>query len=523
VAQSGGINLTLAFLLDRLGEGISLAVGLGNAVDVSSSDVLSMLAEDDSTAAVALHLEGVPRGRELFETLRTVTRKKPVIALVAGRSDIGEFAVSHTGNLMGLHQRTTSALVQAGVVVVDSTDELAQAAAVLSKSRMAPKARHAFGLVTGQAGPGLLIVDGLKTAGLDVPELQAESISAIQALLPPMTFVKNPVDTGRPGASFPQVVSQVAADPRIDATLVFGLSEPSVLDPAFALEPSKIWGKPIVFGTLGMAGDIQPALDALDKISVPAVLSPERLVLAARVLAADSRGQWRLARTSHVEYRQIADLIKGPLNESGAKDLLSGYGVRSPGRRLCRSGVEAFSAFRDLIKPVVVKIAADDIAHKTEAGGVFLNVRDEAELAEALAKIDRIPTATPGVVLIEEMAPPGVELIVGAVRDASWGPCVVVGLGGITAEAMADSSVRLAPLVSDDVDEMIDGLRGKRLLAGFRGFPAYERKAIADVATTLGQLLIEHPEIDEIEINPLRMTADGALALDALVVMSKHN
>jgi acetyltransferase len=126
-----------------------------------------------------------------------------------------------------------------------------------------------------------------------------------------------------------------------------------------------------------------------------------------------------------------------------------------------------------LIKPVVVKIAADDIAHKTEAGGVFLNVRDEAELAEALAKIDRIPTATPGVVLIEEMAPPGVELIVGAVRDASWGPCVVVGLGGITAEAMADSSVRLAPLVPDDVDEMIDGLRGKRLLAGFRGFPGF--------------------------------------------------
>lgn len=520
VAQSGGVNLSLAFLLNQLGEGISLAVGLGNAVDVDSADVLAMLAQDANTAAIALHLEGVPRGRELFDTLREVTRCKPVVALVAGRADIGEFAVSHTGNLMGSHQRTVAALAQAGVAVVDSTDELAQAAAVLARGRLAPKQRNAFGVVTGQAGPGLLIVDGLKCAGLAVPELAPATIERIQGLLPPMTFVKNPVDTGRPGTTFAQVVGAVAADEHIDATLVFGLSEPSVLDPAAALQPALAQsGKPLVFGTLGVQSDLQPALQALRELGIPAVLSPERLVLAARMLDADSRAQWRLSRSAP-DTAAPAALLAGPFDEVRGKELLATYGIRSPRRRLCGSREEATAAFDELAKPVVVKIAADDIAHKTEAGGVFLGVRTEADLARALDAIGRIPTKTPGRVLLEEMAGPGVELIVGAVRDASWGPCVVIGLGGVTAEAMADSSVRLAPLGADDVAEMLESLRGKRLLDGFRNLPVCDRDAIADAALALGRLLQEHPEIKEVEINPLRMTRDGALALDALVVMA---
>ena len=150
---------------------------------------------------------------------------------------------------------------------------------------------------------------------------------------------------------------------------------------------------------------------------------------------------------------------------------------------------------------------------------MFLDVKDESDLERALAAIARIPTATPGRVLIEEMAGLGVELIIGAVRDPSWGPCVVIGLGGVTAEAIADSSVRLAPLGDDDVDEMLDGLRARKLLDGFRNMPRADRGAIRRIALALGRLMHEHPEVAEVEINPLRMTADGALALDALVVL----
>jgi acetyltransferase len=522
VAQSGGVNLSISFLVERLGAGLSLAVGLGNAVDVDSADVLAMLADDPNTRAIALHLEGVANGRALFDVLRRVTPRKPVVALVAGRSDIGEFAVSHTGNLMGSHQRTVSALAQAGVVVVDSTEDLAQAAAVLARRRLPPKNGNGIAIVTGQAGPGLLIVDGLKTAGIEVPQLTDATIERVQSLLPPMTFVKNPVDTGRPGPTFPQVVSQVAADPRIDAVLVFGLSEPAVLDPVQALRPAVTEsGKPVVFGTLGMADDMQPALSALAQEGIPAVQSPERLVLAGIALDADSRAQWRLAQGQDASAGAVnqATRLSGPFDEDRAKELIARYGVRSPQRRLCIGREQALDAFRSLAKPVVVKIAADDIAHKTEAGGVFLDVRAETDFAAALDAIARIPTSSPGRVLVEEMAPNGVELIVGAVRDSSWGPCVVVGLGGVLAEAVADSSVRLAPLDDLDVAEMLDGLRGKKLLDGFRNLPVCNREAIAEVAIALGRLLAEHPEVAEIEINPLRMNAQSALALDALVVL----
>ncbi|WP_285409882.1 acetate--CoA ligase family protein [Variovorax sp. efr-133-TYG-130] len=521
IAQSGGVNLSISFLVERLGAGLSLAVGLGNAVDVGSADVLEMLADDPTTAAIALHLEGVPNGRELFDTLKRVTPRKPVVALVAGKADIGEFAVSHTGNLMGSHQRTVSALTQAGVVVVGSTEDLAQAAVVLAHQRLAPKERNAFGLVTGQAGPGLLIVDGLKSAGVDVPELSPASIEKVQALLPPMTFVKNPVDTGRPGPGFPLVVQHVAEDERIDAVLVFGLSEPAVLDPSAALKPAFVsTGKPIVFGTLGMAEDLVPALEDLRRDGVPAVQSPERLVLSGVALDTDSRAQWRLARLSGEGTVNVGQQLVGPFNEDRSKELLGTYGIDSPGRRLCVGRAAALEAFQQLRKPVVVKIAADDVPHKTEVGGVFLDVRDLAGLNEALDSIARIPTSTPDRVLVEEMAPLGVELIVGAVRDSSWGPCVVIGLGGILAEAVADSAVRLAPLAEEDVSEMLESLRGKKLLDGFRNLPRCDRAAIRKVALALGRLLIEHPEISEVEINPLRVNTEGALALDALVVLA---
>ena len=520
VAQSGGINLTLAFLLNRLGEGVSLAVGLGNAVDVTSADVLEMLAADERTAAIALHLEGVPQGRVLFDTLRHVTPRKPVVALVAGRSDIGEFAVSHTGNLMGSHQRTVSALRQAGVVVVDSTDDLAQAAAVLSRTRLPAKASTSFGLVTGQAGPGLLIVDGLKSHGIGVPELGEATIKRVQSLLPPMTFVKNPVDAGRPGPSFPQVVSLVASDPAIDAVLVFGLSEPAVLDPVAATAPARaVTGKPVLFGTLGMPAELDRALMALSEAGVPTVLSPERLVLAAKALDADARGQWRLSQGVAATSSPQA-MLTGNFDEARGKELLASYGIATPQRRLCENHDEARRAFQALGKPVVVKIAADDIAHKTEVGGVFLGIKHEAELAHALASLSRIPTSTPGRVLIEEMAAAGVELIVGGVRDPSWGPCLVIGMGGVTAEAMADSSVRLAPLVDADIEDMLEGLRGKKLLDGFRNLPRCDRGDIARTVQALSRLMLEHPEVAEIEINPLRVTREGALALDALVVLA---
>lgn len=519
VAQSGGINLSLAFLIQGLGEGVSVAVGLGNAVDVTSADVLELLAQDDDSKAIALHLEGVAEGRRLFETLQRVTARKPVVALVAGRSDIGEFAVSHTGNLMGARQRTVAALQQAGAVVVETTEELAQAAAILSRLRLPPKEKNGFALVTGQAGPGLLIVDSLKSVGLDVPPLGEATTEKIGELLPPMTFMKNPVDTGRPGPSFPDVVKAVGSDAAIDAVLVFGLHEPSVLDPATALPPAmQATGKPVIFGTLGLAGDLAPGLAELKEFGVPAVMGPERLAHAAIVLDADSRTQWARAHSNAATAIEKAEVLDGSFDEDRAKALISSYGIAVPRRVLCEGPAEAKRAFEGLKRPVVVKIAASDVPHKTEVGGVILDVSDYAALDAALARIAQIPTAQPGRILLEEMAPKGVELIVGGVRDPSWGPVVVLGIGGVLTEALADTSVRLAPLSRVDVSAMLAGLRTGRLLDGFRDLPPCNRDAVTDAVLAIGRLLEEHPEIAEVEINPLRANAHEAVALDALVV-----
>jgi acetyltransferase len=522
VAQSGGINLSLAFLLASLGEGVSLSVGLGNGVDVAAADVLEVLADDPNTSAIALALEGVPNGRWLFDVVRKVTPHKPIVAVVAGRAYVGELVVSHTGNLMGLHERTVAALTQAGAVVMNSTEAVAQAAATLASRRLPPKRHVGIGVVIGQAGPGLLIMDGIRQAGIEVPELHAETIRSIQELLPPLTYVKNPVDTGRPAATYPQVVQAVAEDDRVDAILAWALGERLVLDSALDLVGPAVrkTGKPLVFGTLGMKEDLRPALDSLKAENIPAVLSPERVVIAGVALAADAKARWRVLQSESPEASvQPRSRLQGPFDESRSKTLLEQYGIQSPRRVLCTTRGQAQSAFITLQKPVVVKIAAPDVAHKTEAGGVYLNVNTQTQLESALDALSRIPTSHPGQALLEEMAPEGVELIVGGIRDDSWGPCVVVGLGGVLTEAIADTAVRLAPVSELDVAEMLESLRGRKLLDGFRNLPACDREAIHKAVVGISRLLIEHPEVKEVEINPLRVNAAGALALDALVVL----
>jgi acetyltransferase len=209
-----------------------------------------------------------------------------------------------------------------------------------------------------------------------------------------------------------------------------------------------------------------------------------------------------------------------PFDEAKAKALVVAYGILVPPGVACRTHAEALAAFAALRKPVVAKILAAEVAHKTEAGGVKVGLDSPTALEAALSELDAIPLSGPRSYLIEEMAPPGVELIAGAVRDPSFGPVVLIGLGGTAAEALQDTAVRLAPLSEDDALEMLGELRGRRLLDGWRGAPPADRRAIARAIVALGRILLDHPELAEIEINPLRAAAAGVLALDALAVLA---
>lgn len=519
IAQSGGVNLTLAFLASQAGVGVSLAVGLGNACDVTAVDVLEHLASDDNTRAIALHLEGIGDGRRLYETLRRVTPIKPVAVLTVGRSDVKGFAQSHTGVLLGDFELKLAALRQAGAVVVDSTDALIDLCAAFTQSRLAPKSNPGVALVTGQAGPGLIIADQLRGAGVSLPTLGKHTREVVSGLLPPLTFIENPVDTGRPSATFSQLLKAVAADAAVDAVGVYALHEPEVLDVAeVAREYAKSTSKPLVYAGTGPTNDIESAMRQIRAAGAPTSGSPDRMARVLIGMVTDAKAQARIQTPASLRApSERASSLALPLDEDSAKALLEDAGIPCPPRRVVGSREDAHRAMQVLGGNVAVKVVDATVRHKSDVGGVRLNVNGSSKLDEALDQIDQISRPTAQRYLIEAMAPPGLELIVGAVRDPSFGPVFLLGLGGVAAEAMRDVSRRIVPVSTQDVGEMLDELRGRALLDGWRGAPRVDKEAVIAASRVLTDLLWAHPEITEMEINPLRVYSKGVLALDALI------
>ena len=525
VAQSGGINITMAFMANELRLGISLSVGIGNGADVSVADAIDYLAEDPATDVIAVHLEGISDGRVLFDTIRRTVTRKPIVVLPVGKADLGGFAESHTGNLMGAYELTCAGLRQAGAVVVDTTTALIDAAHVLSNSRLSPLAAPGVGILTGQAGPGLLMTDKLRMAGVDVPEIGAETISKIAGLLPPLTYLKNPVDTGRPLESFGEVCSTLAQDPVIDTLLVYALHESDSVDFSDAIgSAADLSGKPCVYGTQGMQKDIGPLMKALEKRGVTAIASPDRAAIATQALVEDARAQYRISNPSMVAptFDTSRPALPRSLDEASAKDLIGEWGIPTPQRIACSTHAEAMAAKRKIPGAAAVKILDPRITHKTETGGVHLGIRTAKQMEAALAQIDSIKSRTGKKrYLVEAMAPPGIEVIVGARNDPSWGSVVLLGLGGTAAEVLEDVSMRLAPFDKAEALAMIDELKSAAVFNGFRGAPETDKEALAAAIVAVGRIVLETTGIREIDLNPVRVfgKGHGILALDALIVV----
>lgn len=515
VAASGGVNHALAFALANEGTGVSVAAGIGTGIDVTAADVLEYLASDKATAAVALHIETVPDGPRLLAAVRAVTAAKPVVALVVGRSDVGDFARSHTGALATSWRATRAALRQAGAVVVDDERELVDAVAVLSRTRLPPAADPGIGVITAQAGPGLLLVDRLRADGLRVPELSEVTRGRIAEVLPPLTYQRNPVDTGRPDAGFATVLRAVADDPTIDVLVSYTLTEPDTVDLVSIAQEAGLPGSvPAVLTVGGLEDETSAVREQLHKIAVPTATTPAAAVNAVRALVADSRARHRAVSPAIGTPQAIPEVPARAMDEAEAKAFLNALGIRTPPSRVCTSLAEARQALRELGGAVAVKILDAGVLHKTELGGVHLGVRTEEELAEAVRALTAIGAQR---YLVESMAPSGVELVVGARRDPLFGPVVLVGLGGTAAEALADVSIRVAPVNAAEAAAMPGELAGSALLDGWRGSPALDRDELARIVAALGAALVAAPDLEEIDINPLRVTGSGLLALDAVV------
>lgn len=531
VAASGGINHALAFLLAEAGHGVRLAVGLGNGVDVTAPDVLEHLAADPGTAAVALHVESVPDGPRLVAAVRRLTATTPVVALVVGRHDVAAFAASHTGALATSWRTTRAALAQAGAVLVDDERELVDAVGALSVTRAAPAADPGVGIVTAQAGPGLLLLDDLTGRRARVPELTAATRERLTTLLPPLTFQANPVDTGRPGPDLGAVLAVVADDPGVDVLAGYALYEPDAVDLVAA---AKEVDGPFVLGVGGTGAAVAAQRRALLDAGIAVAADPRGVAAAVGALLADARARRRAEVPPEAE---MPLAVAGPaqtdagattatrpdparpsppegLDEAAAKDVLDGLGIATPPRRACPDRTAAHAALDALGGPVAVKILDAGVLHKTDVGGVHLGVRTPSDLDDALDALERAGARR---FLVEAMAPPGVDLVVGARRDPVFGPVVLLGLGGTAAEALADVAVRLAPLTAAEAATMPDDLAARAVLDGWRGGPVLDADALGRTVAALGDLLAGHPGVAEIEINPLRLTATGLVALDAVI------
>ncbi|PWJ54151.1 acetyltransferase [Quadrisphaera granulorum] len=544
VAASGGLNHALSFALQRSGEGVALGVGIGAGVDVTAADVLDHLAATAESGhgpvrteaspgarSVALHLETVPDGPALLYAVHRVSRHLPVVALVVGENDIGGFAASHTGALATSWRTTRALLRQAGAVVVDREDDLLTAASALARGRLRP-GDAGVGLVTAQAGPGLLVADALHRAGVSLPELSPTTRERLGELLPPMTYQANPVDTGRPGPQHRDVVAAVAADPAISAVGVYALAEP-VVDLPRAIAEADLGGTVAVVGLDGTSGEVDRARAAGHAAGLPVAVGPGALATALTALVHDARAQAALHRDetptamlAAAEPAVVPVVEAGPWDEARAKDLLGQLGIATPPRRVCHSRSEAHAALADLAPlgdggRVVVKVSDAAILHKSDVGGVHVGVRDGAGLDVALDALARLGDQP---CLVEAMAAPGVDLVVGARRDPVFGPVVVLGAGGIATEVLADVAIAAADpalLTRAQLLALPDQLRTRALLDGHRGAPAVDREQLADVLAALAALLASNPALEEVEVNPLRATADGLLALDAVIVTTE--
>jgi acetyltransferase len=276
--------------------------------------------------------------------------------------------------------------------------------------------------------------------------------------------------------------------------------------------------KPVIYGTAGATTDMRNTCAQLAAINVVPFKSPERSARAMLALVQDAKHQYRLARRRVGKPSVAVTLPPGALDEAQGKLLLNKIGIPAPRSVICRTHAEAIKTLSNLRKPLAAKILNAAILHKTEAGGVHLNIRDEKQLSAALQRIDKIRCTGKRRYLIEEMAGPGLDLIVGGLRDAVFGPVVLLGMGGTMAEALKDVSMRLAPLQPADAEEMIAELKAGVLFRGWRGSPVIKRRAVIDALLSVSNLLIDNPRIRELDINPLRATAKGVLALDALIV-----
>ncbi len=524
-SQSGALGLALLEAAVTRGLGLSAFVSIGNKADVSSNDLLEWWEDDDGTAAILLYLESFGNPRRFGRLARRVARKKPILALKSGTSASGQRAASsHTAALAGSETAVDALFHQAGVIRAGSLEELIDVATLVSSQ---PRlAGRNVALVTNAGGLGILAADACDAAGLELAVFSDETVEALREVLPAEASVANPVDMlgGATAGSYAAVVPALLSDPAVDALIALFVPAVSSTadDVAAAIEQAAAEAeveKPVLAVVISAEG--VPAVFRSKSRRVAPFSYPES---AARALGrAAERSEWLRRPQGTIPDPAGIDRMGGDAVVAGAlargddvwlsagevRALLVAYGIPVVPEEVAEDADEAVAAAQRLGLPVVVKSAAPG-AHKTELGGIALDLDTEESVRQASERI-----GCP--VLVQPMVVGGAELLAGMVQDPVFGPLVAFGPGGVLAELIGEASFRLAPLTDVDAEELVTSGKAGRLVAGFRGAPAADAVALADLVHRLGRLGDDHPAIAEIDLNPVLALPDRCVAVDARV------
>ena len=536
VSQSGALGVSVLDYAREYGIGIAQFASVGNKADVSGNDLLEHWEHDDNVRVILMYVENFGNPRKFLEIASRITRQKPIVVVKSGRSRAGARAAwSHTGALAASDTAVDALLAQAGVLRAASVEELFDIAMALGVTAL-PRSRRTA-IVTNAGGPGILAADALDAAGLDVVELSAQTVDALRPLFPPEASIRNPLDmiASATPDGYRRAVTAFLADPAVDAVLPIFIpplnSEQEAVAQAIAEAARTNRDKPVLAVLMGRRG-LPEGRAELHAAGIPAYVFPES---AARALAALNRYRDWISREPEpavalpVDRDAAAAIVRRALaegrehlSEFDALQVLAAYGIPVARATLATGADAAAEAACALGFPVALKIVSRDVIHKSDVGGVRLGVRSAAEARAAFDEImaavaSHAPNARVDGVLVQRLVQGGHETIAGVVRDPTFGPLVMFGLGGVFVEVLRDVVFRIAPLDRRTANEMVRGIRGLGILTGARGTEPADLAAIADVLRRLAQLALDQPEILELDVNPLLAQGGGAMALDARV------
>ncbi|HOW71531.1 MAG TPA: acetate--CoA ligase family protein [Phycisphaerae bacterium] len=545
ISQSGALAAALLDYAKGRGIGFSRFVSFGNKADINEIDLLQSLAGDPATKVILMYVEDLSSGQAFVDVAHSITHgrnPKPILAIKTGRTQEGAAAAaSHTGSLAGSDEVYDAVFSQAGVIRVESVEDLFDYAEVFAEPTL-PRGRRTA-IITNAGGPGIMATDACIRYGLKLSKFQEYTVKSLKFQMPPTGSLKNPVDVIGDARHdrYRAALDAVTADEEVDQVMV--LVTPQAMTNAkeiaeVVVEMESYCEKPIVACMMGES-DVEPGVRVLKEHGVPTYQFPEN---AMRSMAAKARfAEW--IRSPILDYRrfevnraavdelfrQEATAGRNQLVEVRALEAFTHYGFPIVPYKLAKSADEAAAAATEMGFPVVMKISGPKILHKTDVGGVKLNLTDESSVRAAYEAMIQSVRGKLGSeveiwgVLVQKMLQPGKEIILGMTRDPRFGPLLMFGLGGIYTEALRDVAFRLAPIRENVSSEMIKDIRSYRLLEGVRGEPPSDLTAIADCLMRLSQMVTDSPRIKELDINPLIVypRGKGCMVADARIILSE--